>query len=66
MSESRSTEERILQLAITALTVHLNEFIGACMDENGKPVAPPMKELMKARACLPAQFQHAFQPKEKK
>lgn len=59
-------EKRILELAITALSVHFNDFIGACMDANGKPIAPPMKALMQARACLPARMEHAFQPKEKK
>jgi hypothetical protein len=66
MSQELLQEKALLQHAVHALTDHFNEFIGQCMDENGKPKAPAMGELMKARACLPARCEHAFQPKEKK
>jgi hypothetical protein len=66
MSETKSDDLRVMELAVKQLTDHFNEFIGSCMDANGKPIAPPMKALMQARACLPARCEHAFQPKEKK
>ncbi len=66
MSEVKSDELRILELAIKTLSTSFDDFIGVCMDANGKSVAPPMKELMKARACLPPHCLNAFQPKEKK
>lgn len=65
MSEKKSDEVRLLELATKQVTDHFNEFIGACLDENGKPKAPQMKDIMKARACLPARCEHAFQPKVK-
>lgn len=59
-------DARILKLAVDAVSMQFNAFIGECMDENGKPKAPSMQALMRARATLPPGCEHAFQPKEKK
>jgi len=57
---------RILEIAVGAVSDQFNLFIGECMDENGKPKAPSMQALMRARAILPPRCEHAFQPKVKK
>jgi hypothetical protein len=66
MTSQTLQEKILLEHAIRAVTDHFNDFIGQCMDENGKPKAPSMGDLMKARACLPTRCPHAFVPKEKK
>lgn len=43
----------IERIAIRALSAAFNEFVAACVDENGKPRAPSAKALAKARGCLP-------------
>ena len=53
MTEAKSDEVVILELALKTLSARFDEFIGACMDADGKPVAPHKKDLMRARACLP-------------
>lgn len=43
----------IERMALRALTAAFNEFVAACVDENGKPRAPSARALAKARGCLP-------------
>jgi hypothetical protein len=64
--DGKKSEVHVLEAAIRIVSDHFNTFIGQCLDENGKPKAPSMGDLMKARACLPAHCEYAFQPKEKK
>lgn len=59
----KSDDEFVLEAALKAVTNHFNEFVGACLDTDGKPKAPSMKDIMRARACLPARCEHAFKAK---
>lgn len=56
----------VIEHALRLLTTHFDDFIGECMDEDGKPKAPSPKALAQARACLPAAYKHAHKPKVKK
>jgi len=57
---------RILRLALQAVTHELDDFIIACVDENGQPKKPAMGSLMKAKACLPEGHKNAFAKKVKR
>lgn len=59
----KSDEVVVLEAALKAVSDHFNEFIGACIDADSKPKAPSMKDIMRARACLPARCEHAFKAK---
>lgn len=50
----------ILELTIKKLSEAFDEFVGSCLDENGKPKAPDYRAIMKARGCLPPYFEHAL------
>jgi hypothetical protein len=41
------------EIALRKMSEAFDEFVRACMDESGKPVAPPAKALAKARGYLP-------------
>lgn len=60
---TQSDEVRVLEAALRAVTDQFDEFVGACTGPDGKPVAPPTKALMRAKACLPARCAQAFTPK---
>lgn len=59
-------DRRILDLAFKAMSRHFHEFVSACLDDKGQPIAPPRKALMQARACLPPSCVHAFPAKDSK
>jgi len=59
----KTDEVIVLESALKAVTDHFNEFVGACLDADGKPRAPSMKDVMRARACLPARCEYAFKAK---
>ena len=42
-----------MALALFKLSEKFDEFIAECMDENGKPIAPSHKSIMRARGYLP-------------
>ena len=46
-------EKQILEIAIKKLTVAFDEFVGDCLDEEGKPKQPSMQALYRARGTLP-------------
>jgi hypothetical protein len=58
-----SDEELLLEAALKVMTDELDSLIGACLDESGKPKAPPMRDLMRARGMLPRRCKHAFPAK---
>lgn len=60
----KSDEEFVLKQCLDVLTNTLDNLVGACMDEQGKPRAPSYRELMEARGMLPKRCENAF--KEKK
>lgn len=56
---------KILTLTIEKLSNQFDQFIGACLDENGNVHAPTNSDIMKARACLPSYCKHAFKKKKR-
>lgn len=57
----------ILSIAIKCLTKEFDEFISCCIDEHGKPKAPNMGELMKAKGSIPSVgYNNGFVKKDKK
>ena len=53
----------ILELALKQLTIEFNKFIGECL--NGEEIKAPSKQaLMKARACLPSNYEYGFKRKK--
>lgn len=48
------------RLTIRALSLELDSFVGACLDERGDPKAPDRKALMRARAALPKYCRHTL------
>ena len=57
-------EPEILELALRAMSLAMDEFISACIDENGNPRAPLPGDLAKAKAFLPQYCRNAFLRKE--
>lgn len=53
----------VLELAIKNLSMAFDEFVAACMDENGKPKAPDYRAMMKARGYLPPYCECALSKK---
>ncbi len=58
--------DKILQAAVKVLTRTINDLCAASIDENGKPKAPERKELMKARAMLPAGYSQSLVKEQQK
>lgn len=50
----------ILEAALKSLQNRLDDFIGACMNEEGEPKAPARKDLARMRGYLPRRCKHAF------
>lgn len=50
---------RVLELSIRTMSDAFDDFIGGCI-ENGKPKAPDIKALAKARAYLPPYCKNAY------
>lgn len=48
-----SEQLEVYEVAIKQLTIAFNEFVGECLLD-GKPKAPSMQALYKARGCLPS------------
>lgn len=48
-----SDEVQILELSLRLMSNHLDELIASCIDESGKPKAPDMRSVMRARGVLP-------------
>ncbi len=48
------------KIALRALSVAFDEFVGACTDEHGKPRAPKPGALAKARGYLPPYCKHSY------
>lgn len=63
--DSSSNEAFLLSLALRAVTENFADLLDACVADNGSPRAPVMKDVMRARACLPPSCKHAFTPKAK-
>lgn len=63
MNAAKTDEVMVLEAAVKSISDQFNAFIGACLDKDGKPVAPATKDLMRVRACLPARCLHAFKSK---
>ena len=53
-------EIKILELSLNKLSAEFDDFIGACLDSESQPVAPPINAVMRARGCLPAGRKHSF------
>ena len=53
----------ILMIALKKLHESYDDFIGACLTEDGKPKAPDYKSLMKARGILPGSCKNALERK---
>jgi len=50
----------ITEIALRKLSGAFDEFIGQCMDEDGKPVAPDIRALAAARGYLPPYCKLAY------
>ena len=55
--------EEILKIAIRKLSESFDEFIGSCINEEGKPKEPSYKSIMKARGFLPPYCKNALSKK---
>lgn len=52
--------DKVLGIAIKKLSEAFDEFIGTCVDVDGKPKAPDQKSLMKAKSVLPPYCENAL------
>jgi hypothetical protein len=59
----KENDVAVLELSIKKLSEAFDEFIGSCVDPDGKPKAPDKKELMRAKACLPKYCANALNKK---
>ena len=59
-------ERMIDRIAIRALSAAFDEFVAACVDEHGKPRAPSVKALAKARGYLPPGATMSYGYKERR
>lgn len=50
---SKKADTVVLELSIRAMSKAFNEFIGKCLDAEGKPKQPTIQAMMKARGHLP-------------
>lgn len=46
--------------ALAAVTKHLDDLVGACLDKDGKPAVPSYRALMSARGALPSTAENSF------
>jgi hypothetical protein len=53
----------VMEMALKVMTRAMDDLVGACLSENGKPKTPDMRALMKARGYLPPSCANAFQAK---
>lgn len=60
MTDAAADELFVMETALRVMTRKLDDLIGECMDENGKPKAPTMRALMTARGYLPPDFKNAL------
>lgn len=57
-----STEDvKVLVAAVAVMSRALDELVGACLGDDGKPKAPDRGALMRARSMLPPACKHALQ-----
>ena len=56
--------DRQLEIALQIMSLALDNLIGECLDENGKPKAPHYKILAQVRGLLPPYCKHAFGGKD--
>lgn len=54
------TNEDLAMWALKRAHEKLDMLVGACMDSQGKPKAPPESAINQARACLPHAYKHSF------
>jgi hypothetical protein len=54
---------RVLEVAVEVMARALDDLVGACMDDAGKPRAPDRAALMRARSMLPPACRHALPKK---
>jgi len=59
----KGSDDGIDRMALRALSAAFDEFVAACVDENGKPRAPNQKALAKARGYLPPRAKMAYPSK---
>ena len=50
----------VLEAAVAVVSRALDDLVGACLGDDGKPKAPDRADLMRARAMLPPACKHAF------
>lgn len=53
----------VVETALKVMTRALDELVGECLGEDGKPKAPSMRALMKARGYLTPSCANAFPAK---
>ena len=58
-------DKKILELSLKKLSESFNEFLGACIDENGMPQQPTMQDIMKAKGYLPPYCEHSFKKRRR-
>ena len=62
---STESGNAILKLALIKLGEAFDDFIGECLDEDGKPKQPDYGALAKARAYLPPFCKNAYEKNKK-
>jgi hypothetical protein len=58
--ERLAADIKVLALAAGVVSAALDELVGACLDGDGKPMAPDRGALMRARSMLPPTCEHAL------
>jgi len=56
----------IKTIAIAVITGALDDLVGACFDDDGKPQTPDRRALMKAKGFLPETYTNSYQKKRNK
>jgi len=51
---------KVLEVAAAVMSRALDELVGACIGDDGKPKAPDRGALMRARSMLPPACKHAL------
>jgi hypothetical protein len=53
-------DTKVLLASIDVLSQHLDDLVGACIDDDGKPRTPDRRAVIRARSMLPSRFKHSL------
>ena len=58
--------EDLKTIAIHVVTAALNDLVGACFDNDGRPCVPDRRNLMRAKGFLPNTYSNSYPKKTTK